>query len=236
MNYQIFIHLLENKQKNLKSSITLPIILEFKDDIFKILPSILEKYKEIKIINNTINNIVLKINNKTILISKSITNEPYEYNIVNVNKKNDIYSEDNNLVLFNLVNYIIEKIQGSIKYVNFWTIQMSAINWVYFVTYNFNKSYLTDYNWKKYVFKIKEDETKGIIQTNLLRNYGFVDFIVQSKSQNFLKAQEIQNKILKCVLNLDDHLNDEYLKELYKKYETYKIFDKDHKYLVINIE
>lgn len=87
MNYQIFIHLLENKQKNLKSSITLPIILEFKDDIFKILPSILEKYKETKIINNTINNIVLKINNKTILISKSITNEPYEYNIVNVNKK-----------------------------------------------------------------------------------------------------------------------------------------------------
>ncbi len=67
MNYQIFIHLLENKQKNLKSSITLPIILEFKDDIFKILPSILEKYKETKIINNTINNIVLKINNKYLL-------------------------------------------------------------------------------------------------------------------------------------------------------------------------
>ncbi|RJS90253.1 hypothetical protein DSQ37_02810, partial [Ureaplasma urealyticum] len=123
-----------------------------------------------------------------------------------------------------------------IRHINFWTIQMSVANWIYFITYNFNTSYLIDPNWKKYVFKIKKDESKGVISTNLLHNYGFVDFVVQSKSQNFLKAYRVQDEILKSVLNLGDNLNNEFLEEIMRKYDTYKIIDRDHKYLVINIE
>jgi len=63
-----------------------------------------------------------------------------------------------------------------------------------------------------------------------------VDFVVQSKSQNFLKAYRVQDEILKSVLNLGDNLNNEFLEEIMRKYDTYKIIDRDHKYLVINIE
>ncbi|AAF30545.1 hypothetical protein WFS18_01115 [Ureaplasma parvum] len=236
MDEQIFIQLLENNLTNSKSYVTQPIILEFKTDVFLIINQILKQYKKGKIIKNNTNEIILEIDNKLISITNLDINKFHSYQIVNINENKNIYNERNSLILFDLVNYIIEKNQNSIRHINFWTIQMSVVNWIYFITYNFNNSYLIDPNWKKYVFKIKKDESKGVISTNLLHNYGFVDFVVQSKSQNFLKAYRVQDEILKSVLNLGDNLNNEFLEEIMRKYDTYKIIDRDHKYLVINIE
>ncbi|WP_303923918.1 hypothetical protein [Ureaplasma parvum] len=236
MHEQIFIQLLENNLTNLKLYVTQPIILEFKTDVFLIINQILKQYKKGKIIKNNTNEIILEIDNKLIFITNLNINKLHSCEIININENKNIYNEKNGLILFDLVNYIIEKNQNSIRHIDFWTIQMSVVNWIYFITYNFNKSYLIDPNWKKYVFKIKKDESKGAISTNLLHNYGFVDFVVQSKSQNFLKACCVQDEILKSVLNLGDSLNNEFLEEITRKYDTYKIIDRDHKYLVINIE
>jgi len=119
MDEQIFIQLLENNLTNSKSYVTQPIILEFKTDVFLIINQILKQYKKGKIIKNNTNEIILEIDNKLISITNLDINKFHSYQIVNINENKNIYNERNSLILFDLVNYIIEKNQNSIRHINF---------------------------------------------------------------------------------------------------------------------
>lgn len=247
MNQKVFIQIVIDKN-NSKIKITLPIIIEFNDLDFEYLKQNL-KHKYNQVITEEESKIIFKENQLEVLvwkpnISKTKSNITKSKEALKVDGLNNFdlilieqiktfFNNDQIRNIVNIVNQIIAWNQNNAKIINFWTIHMSVINWVYFVTYTFNLDFLTNPQWKQIAFKIKTNENDASMQANFLIQYGFVDFIVISKTKNMNSTKALFSEILREALLLQDEKENRLLKLIYDHYEYSQKLDRDKKYLVI---